>query len=294
MQNQSSSTFTTLISVDQLTTLRTHSATHHLVILDARFDLAQTAAGHAAYRAAHIAGAHYVHLDEDLSASKTGKNGRHPLPDQTTFAHTIATLGITPNTQVVVYDDQSGMFAGRVWWMLRWLGHEAVAVLDGGWQAWLAAQGQTDSMTPARQPTTAAYPISANALTPITRQQMADNLQTRQWQLVDARAPDRFRGENEKTDPVGGHIPGALNRFFKDNLSDTGYFKPAAQLREEWLTLIAEKSPAQIVHSCGSGVTACHNILAMTHAGLAGSQLYAGSWSEWCAFPELPVERATE
>ncbi len=294
MLNQPTPLFSTLITVDQLQALQSNTTVNSLIVLDARFDLAQTAAGRAAYQVAHIAGAHYVHLDDDLSASKTGKNGRHPLPESASFAHAVATLGITPATQVVVYDAQGGMFAGRVWWMLRWLGHEAVAVLDGGWQAWLAAQGSVDNKEPVHRLATMAYPLRANNNVPIIRQQIASNLQTRQWQLIDARAPDRFRGENEKTDPVGGHIPGALNRFFKDNLDNTGHFKSAQQLREEWLALLAGNSPAQIVHSCGSGVTACHNLLAMTHAGLAGSQLYAGSWSEWCAFPELPVERATE
>jgi thiosulfate/3-mercaptopyruvate sulfurtransferase len=256
------------------------------VVLDARFDLSQPAAGEAAYAAGHLPGARYAHLDRNLSGAKTGRNGRHPLPDRAAFAAWAGAQGITPTTQVVTLDDQGGPYAARAWWLLRWLGHDAVAVLDGGWRAWCAAGGAVtaDSSPPLAH---AAYPASAAPGMPTVT---ADDLLASLGQLrvVDARAGARFRGEVEPLDPVAGHIPGATLRFFQDNLQADGHFKPAEQLRqafEAWGTPAAE-----VVHQCGSGVTACHNLLAMAHAGLLGSRLYPGSWSEWCADPSRPVE----
>ena len=256
------------------------------VLIDARFDLAAPAAGEAAYRAAHLPGAHYLHLDRDLAAPKTGRNGRHPLPERARFAAAVGGLGIGPGTQVVVYDAQGGMYAARVWWMLRWLGHEEVAVLDGGLDAWRAAGGAL-SEAPVAAPGGAAYPERA----PLAASVDADAVLARLGRepLLDARAPERFRGDVEPLDARAGHIPGALNRCFKDNLDESGRFKPAARLRDEFAALLGAAPPAEVVHQCGSGVTACHNLLAMEHAGLAGSRLYPGSWSEWSSDPARPV-----
>lgn len=261
------------------------------LILDASFDLADADAGESAYRAAHLPGAQHVHLDRDLCGVKTGHNGRHPLPDRATFAITAGRLGITPGTQVVVYDRQGAMFAARVWWMLRWLGHAPVAVLDGGLAAWQAAGFALDGDLVVVQPR-AAYPIGVEA-SPLVRTIDADALQQRLScvALIDARAPERFRGEVEPLDAQAGHIPGARNRFFKDNLAADGSFKPADVLRTELLPLTNARPVSEVVHQCGSGVTACHNLLAMAVAGLDGAALYAGSWSEWSSDPKRPVAR---
>lgn len=262
-----------------------------LVILDASFDLADVGAGEAAYRAAHLHGAQYVHLERDLSGAKTGRNGRHPLPDRAAFAATVGRLGITPSTQVVIYDRQGAMFAARVWWMLRWLGHAPVAVLDGGLAAWQAAGFQVDDDAVGVQPQ-AAYPIGAEA-SPLVSTIDADTLQRRLGgvALIDARPPERFRGDIEPLDAQAGHIPGARNRFFKDNLAADGGFKPAEVLRAELLPLIGARPASEVVSQCGSGVTACHNLLALAVAGFDGAALYPGSWSEWSSDPDRPVAR---
>ncbi|MEX8518541.1 MAG: sulfurtransferase [Leptothrix sp. (in: b-proteobacteria)] len=261
------------------------------VLLDTSFDLADGGAGEAAYRGAHLPGAFYLHLDRDLSTAKTGRNGRHPLPTREAFAATVGALGIRADTPVVVYDRQGGMFAARAWWMLRWLGHTAVAVLDGGLPAWAASGGAMESGDgTARLSAAAAYPLSAEPGMPTL---LADALQAQlgRVSLIDARAADRFRGDLEPLDPVAGHIPGALNRFFKDNLGADGRFLPAEVLRAGFGALLGSQAPAQTVHQCGSGVTACHNLLAMEAAGLPGAALYPGSWSEWCSDPARPVAR---
>ena len=262
-----------------------------LVILDASFDLADASVGEQAYRSAHLPGALHVHLDRDLSGAKTGHNGRHPLPDRAAFAATAGRLGITPSKKVVVYDRQGAMFAARVWWMLRWLGHAPVAVLDGGLAAWQAAGYAVDSDVVVAQPQ-AAYPIGTEA-SPLVRTIDADTLQQRLGRigLIDARAPERFRGDVEPLDAQAGHIPGARNRFFKDNLAADGGFKPAEVLRAELLPLIGARPASEVVNQCGSGVTACHNLLAMAVAGLDGAALYPGSWSEWSSDPQRPVAR---
>lgn len=275
--------FTTLVDV---ATLAAHLADPAWLVVDVRHQLADTAYGERAYAAGHIPGAVFLHCDRDLSGPMNGHNGRHPLPAPERLAALFASIGIDAATQVVVYDDAQGMIAGRLWWLLRWLGHDRVALLDGGFQAWQAANGELATALPAR---------GAARFVPEVRDVMVDAdyvrdfLETSRMHLVDARAPDRFRGENETMDPVGGHIPGAVNRFFRDNLQADGRYKPAAQLRAEWLAVLAGSAPDQVVHQCGSGVSACHNILAMELAGLAGSKLYAGSWSEWCADPARPV-----
>lgn len=278
---------TTLISAEDLQALRAGSRPP--LLLDVSFDLADTAAGERAYAAGHLPSAHYLHLDRDLSGPKAGEGqvftGRHPLPEPAAFAQRLAALGLQAGQQVVAYDGQGGMYAARVWWMLRWLGHEAVAVLDGGAAAWQAAGGALVTEVPAAQPG------NFQASAPIAPSLTADALQARlgRVRLLDARAGERFRGEVEPLDRQAGHIPGALNRFFKDNLQPDGRFKAADALRAEFEALLPPFAAPEVVHQCGSGVTACHNLLAMEHAGLRGSRLYPGSWSEWSADPRRPV-----
>lgn len=256
------------------------------VLLDCSFDLADLDAGRRAYQAGHLPGALYLHLDHDLAGPKTGRNGRHPLPDRAALAAAAGRWGMGPGVQVVAYDAQGGPYAARAWWLLRWLGHDAVAVLDGGVAAWLAI-GERLSTEPAPPVPQPPYPGRAAAMPTVDVATLQQRLA--ELTLIDARAGERFRGEVEPLDPVAGHIPGALNRFFKDNLAPDGRFKGVDELRARFASLSA--SPRDTVHQCGSGVTACHNLLAMEHAGLAGSALYPGSWSEWCADPTRPVAR---
>jgi len=277
--------YTTLVDV---ATLQRHLDDPSWLVVDVRHQLSDTAYGERAYAAAHLPGAVFLHCDRDLSGPPNGRNGRHPLPDPARLAARLGEIGIGPATQVVVYDDAQGMIAGRLWWLLRWLGHDAVALLDGGWQAWQAAGGTLTDLLPTLQ---AAEFIAFEGLPPVRAEEVLERIETPGMPLIDARAPDRFRGENESLDPVGGHIPGAVNRFFRDNLQADGRFKPAAELRADWLATLAGALPEQVVHQCGSGVSACVNMLAMEIAGLPGSRLYAGSWSEWCADPGRPVER---
>lgn len=277
--------FSTLVDV---ATLKAHLDDPDWLVVDVRHQLADSTYGERVYRAGHIPGALFLHCDRDLSGPVTGLNGRHPLPEAQTLAMRFGEIGIGPRTQVVVYDDAQGMIAGRLWWLLRWLGHERVALLDGGLQAWQAAGEALTEVVPTLLPTT--FVGSPKACT-VDADFLLERLETPHLHLVDARGPDRFRGENETIDRVGGHIPGAVNRFFKDNLLPDGRFKPAAQLRAEWLMLLAGSDPDAIVHQCGSGVSACLNLLAMEIAGLPGSRLYPGSWSEWCADPGRPVAR---
>ncbi|CAH0347818.1 sulfurtransferase [Aquabacterium sp. CECT 9606] len=271
----------TLISAAELVALL-KQPNSDVLVLDCRFSLAAPQAGQQAYAQGHVPGAVYANLDSDLSGPKTGLNGRHPLPHPDAWLATLRGWGLQPGTEVIAYDDAGGMFAARAWWMLRWMGHPLVRVLDGGWAAWLAHGGAVSAEAPSRSPSQIQLTPHDEHLTRI------DFVQTHlgnrgAMQLVDARAPDRFRGENETLDPVGGHIPGAINRFFQLNLGADGRFKPAQVLRDEFTALLGSQPVDTVVHQCGSGVTACHNLLAMTHAGLEGSRLYAGSWSEWCA-----------
>jgi thiosulfate/3-mercaptopyruvate sulfurtransferase len=259
-----------------------------LVLLDASFDLADPQQGERQYLEGHLPGAQYVHLERDLSGTKSGANGRHPLPARAQFAATAGALGIAPGVDVVVYDRQASMYAGRAWWMLLWLGHADVAVLDGGVAAWLQAGG-TLVAGPAVADETGPYPLRTPLVTSIDSQTLMQQLG--RARLLDARAPERFRGDVEPLDAQAGHIPGARNRFFKDNLVADGRFKPPAQLRAEFTPIIGLAPADDVVHQCGSGVTACHNVLAMEASGLGRGVLYAGSWSEWSSEPSRPVAR---
>ena len=280
-----------MISAADLLALHRARATA-LVILDCGFDLSDPAAGERAFAQAHLPGARYAHLDSDLAGAKTGKNGRHPLPRREAFAARAGgAWGVGPSTQVVVYDAQGGPYAARAWWMLRWLGHEAVAVLDGGPAAWRAAGGAVEAGQPSTTGAGPPYPLRDSATPTFDADTLQAALAAGRVQLIDARAGERFRGEVEPLDPVAGHIPGAINRFFKDNLGADGCFKPAATLRAEFASLGITGGGGGVAHQCGSGVTACHNLLALAHAGWPGTALYPGSWSEWCADPRRPITR---
>lgn len=260
-----------------------------LVIVDSRHDLMNPAVGREAYAAGHIPGAIFMSIDDDLSAPKNGSNGRHPLPTPETFAATLGAKGISNTSRVVVYDGGNAMYAGRLWWMLRWLGHSDVFVLDGGMAQW-QKEGRAVETQPNTRPAT-TFAGRTNDAMRLTAAQTLAAINDSCRRILDARALERYRGEVEPVDPVAGHIPGAFNRAFALNLRD-GVFKPAAELRDEFETVLAGRSPEQLIHQCGSGVSACANIIAMEHAGLTGSKLYAGSWSEWCADPARPVARS--
>jgi len=280
--------YTTLISTADLAA---HLSDPSFVIVDVRHDLGRPDTwGEAEYRRAHLPGARFVHLDRDLSAPKTGANGRHPLPSPATAAATFGRLGIGPTSQVIAYDQQQGMYAARMWWMLRWLGHDAVAVLDGGFDKWSREGRPVTTETP--QPAPVAFPIRRIAPV-VDAAAVRASLPERSLVIVDARSPERYRGEAEPLDPVAGRIPGSLNRPGSQNLTAEFTFKPAGELRAEFERLLQDAPRDRIVHSCGSGVTACHNMLAMEIAGFPATRLYPGSWSEWCADPTRPVARGS-
>ena len=285
------STYTHLISAPQLQALQASGAP--LLVVDCSFDLMDPAKADALFAEMHIAGATQAHLDRDLSAKDPANavnGGRHPLPKRELFAQTARGLGINKATQVVVYDRNGVNYCGRLWWMLKWAGHDAVAVLDGGLQAWTAAGGATES-GPAQPQLEGDFQLGE----PLRRQVLTDDVVAglgRPTQtLIDARGAPRYRGDTEPLDPVAGHIPGALNRPFSDNLGADGHFKPAAQLKQEFDALLAGRDVAGVVHHCGSGVSAVPNALAMELAGYAPVGLYAGSWSEWSRRPDLPAAR---
>jgi thiosulfate/3-mercaptopyruvate sulfurtransferase len=275
--------YTTLISAADLAL---HIADNNWIILDCRHDLANADAGRNAFAAGHIPGAQFVQLDDDLSGSKINASGvfcgRHPLPDRATFINVLRSWGIGDNSQVIAYDAHGGMFAARLWWMLRWVGHSQVAVLDGGLPAWTGALSTEIVVQPL-----GSISDKESLVRSVNVAEVLANIQSQQMTIVDARSPDRFRGENETLDKVGGHIPGAKNHFFKDNLQADGRFKSAEKLREDFSAIINNSDKA--IMQCGSGVTACHNLLALEVAGMTGAALYAGSWSEWCADSARPV-----
>jgi len=284
---------TTLISAQQLQALQARD--HDLLLFDCSFELMNPTAGGAQFLEAHLPGAQRADLDQHLSGHDPARNasgGRHPLPEREQFAAWLRQQGLNPGTQVVVCDRQGVNYCGRMWWMLKWCGFDAVAVLDGGLAAWHALGGELVS-GPAPEPAQAgSFELGAPLVDTWQTPDIAAQLGQPSMTLVDARATPRFRGETETIDPVAGHIPGALNRPFADNIGVDGRFKPAEQLRAEFNTLLAGRDPRSVVHHCGSGVSAIPNLLAMELAGLGRSALYPGSWSEWCRTPGMPVARS--
>lgn len=258
------------------------------VVFDCRHDLAKPDAGAQEYATAHILGARFLHLDRDLAAPTTGNNGRHPLPDPQVFMRALGAAGVASNQQVIAYDAKMGVYAARLWWMLRWLGHENVAVLDGGYAKWKQEGRPVSSAVP--EPAPARFAGEPRALA-VDADDVLRSLGQTGRMLIDARSPDRYRGENETLDPLGGRIPGSVNRFFRDNLDASGCFKPATELASAYTALLGAAPPHTVVHTCGSGVSACHNLLAMEIAGLSGSRLYPGSWSEWCSDTSRPTDK---
>jgi thiosulfate/3-mercaptopyruvate sulfurtransferase len=278
-------THTTLVSPAQLSA---HLDDAAWCVVDCRHDLFDHALGRREYDARHIDGAVFGDTETDFAGPKSGQNGRHPLPSRDQIVALFRRWGMSNTTQLVAYDAMGGQFAVRLWWLARWLGHAAVAVLDGGWQAWLAHGGRTSQTVPVRKAGTfeAREPLAHYVDAGFVLAHLGDDRSL----VLDARALERYAGEQEPIDPVAGHIPGALNRFWQANLAD-GRFKSAAELRAELDALLAGRAPGDVIHQCGSGVTSCHNLLAMEIAGLPGAQLYAGSWSEWVADPARPVTR---
>jgi thiosulfate/3-mercaptopyruvate sulfurtransferase len=259
----------------------------HWRVFDCRHDLGKPELGEQQYREAHIPGALFAHLDRDLSARKTGSNGRHPLPDPQDFEKWLEKSGLTPKDQAVCYDGGTGAMAARLWWMLRWIGHENVAVLDGGFAKWTKEARPITIDVP--HFTSFNYPIKVRADLAVDVRSVEKTLG--KPLLLDARAPARYRGEQEPIDAVAGRIPGAANRFSSDNLSAAGTFKSPVELKKEFGAVLGSRKPSEVINYCGSGVAACHNLLAMEIAGLKGGKLYAGSWSEWSADPKRPQER---
>jgi thiosulfate/3-mercaptopyruvate sulfurtransferase len=286
-EEMSTMAYQTLISVDQLLELLKQQP-NRVLLLDCSHDLFDAQAGRRAYDAAHLPGAYFISMNQDVGGRTTGQNGRHPLPTRDDVVTLMRRLGAHDDTQIVVYDSSQGTHASRAWWTVRWLGHPSVAVLDGGIQAWQAAG----------QPIIQAVPVHSAAGTFTDRgasmpvvsfEGVLKNLTTNTHLVVDARSEDRFRGENETLDPVGGHIPGAINRFYRHNLNANGTFKSPDVLRQEMQAQIGERRAEDLIMQCGSGVSACHNLLALELAGLGISPLYIGSWSEWCSRPEAPI-----
>ena len=278
--------FSTLL---QPSDLMGHLADPGWLVLDCRFELADPGAGERAWAGSHVPGALYAHLDRDLSGPVTPHTGRHPLPPPDMFVATLSRWGVTPDTQVVAYDASAGMFAARLWWMLRWAGHDRVAVLDGGLPAWLGAGGRLDPSVQQRQAVD-FQPRWRHAMA-LTTAEVAAALDDAGQLLVDARGPERFEGRVEPIDPVAGHVPGAVNHPCTWNLGPDGRFQPPAALRERWAQTLGTRAPAAVTCMCGSGVSACHDLLALEHAGLPGARLYPGSWSEWVRDPSRPVSR---
>jgi thiosulfate/3-mercaptopyruvate sulfurtransferase len=277
--------FRTIISTDALAA---RLGDPSFAIVDCRFRLDDGSWGEREWAAQHVPGAVYAHLDRDLSGQKNGRNGRHPLPDPAALAATLGRLGIADGLQVVAYDQDTGIFASRLWWLLRWLGHDAVAVLDGGFTKWTAEGRATSAGVEQRGPREfTARPRPAMA---VTAADVAAHIADEGWRLLDARAPERYRGESEPLDRVPGHIPGAANHFYRGNLAEDGTLRTPEELRARLGPPLGGVAPDHVVSYCDSGVTACHNLLALEHAGIQGAKLYPGSWSEWSSDPARPVE----
>jgi thiosulfate/3-mercaptopyruvate sulfurtransferase len=277
--------YTTLIAAGELAA---HLDDPDWAVVDCRFSLQDTGQGLRAYQAGHIPGAVYAHLDEDLSGPVVpGHTGRHPLPEPEVFAARLGRWGIGNTTQVVAYDDAGGAYAARLWWMLRWLGHEAVAVLDGGWPTWVAAGLPQRAGIETRHPTVFTARLRPE-LVATASEVMVRRLDP-DWRVLDARGADRFRGENETLDPVAGHIPGAVSAPYADNLAPDGRFRDPASLRRRYQNLLGTVPAARTICYCGSGVTAAHDLLAIFHVGLGEGRLYPGSWSEWITDPTRPI-----
>ena len=278
--------YTTIVSTE---VLAQHLNDPDWIILDCQHDLMKPEAGHAAYAREHIPGAHFIAMDEDMAGAKTGSNGRHPLPTVEALTALFSRLGVTAGKQVVIYDNTQNMYAGRPFWTLKWLGHENVALLDGALGKWKAEGRPLSEAVHAPKPAT--FVAKPNDSMKVDAAFVAGHLKDRT--IIDARAADRYDGSAETIDPVGGHIPGAVNRFWKSNVNADGTFKSAATLRAEFEALLAGRAPAEVIQQCGSGVTATHNFVAMEIAGMSGSKLYPGSWSEWCADSRRPMAKGS-
>jgi thiosulfate/3-mercaptopyruvate sulfurtransferase len=278
---------TTLISTESLAA---HLNEPSWLIADCRYNLKDEEWGRAQYSAAHISGAVFVNLAHDLAGPRTGTNGRHPLPSPEAMASAFARLGIGDDTQVIAYDQDAGPFAARLWWMLRYLGHDSVAVLDGGFAKWLREDRPVHRGEETR-PAAAFTPRLRKGMR-VTVDDVVARLGDASTLLVDARSAERFAGQPDPLDSVPGHIPGARNRPYRHNISDEGTMRPGSELKADFEQVLGGRRPDETVMYCGSGVTACHNLLAMEHAGLRGAKLFAGSWSEWEADPKRPIERS--
>ncbi|MBI3733224.1 MAG: sulfurtransferase [Chloroflexi bacterium] len=291
--------YSTIISVSDLQRLM--AAPAPLVICDCRHRLGVAGAGYQLYRQGHIAGAIFADLDRQLSArpgmTPHGHSGRHPLPEPEAWLKTLGEWGITPATQVAAYDDAGGAYAARLWWMLRSVGHQAVAVLNGSLQAWAAAGGSLETSETQPTPAPSPYPAPARYERLMTIAEVREAMELpgpRRPLLVDARAPNRYRGEGETVDALAGHIPGALNRYYMDNLNPDGAFRAPQELRSGFQPLIERAGERAVVMYCGSGVSACHNLLALEIAGLPAARLFPNSWSGWSSTPGLPVATGDE
>ena len=278
-------TYSTIVSTDILA----GNIDASWAILDCRFDLQNEHWGHAQYREAHIPGAVYASLNDDLAGPRTGYNGRHPLPPVEALAAAFGRFGIDQNTQVVVYDQDAGLYASRAWWSLRYLGHDAVALLDGGWAKWMREGRPTRGGDETR--TSVHFQARPRPDMHVNVEDVIARIGDGRTRLVDARGAERFEGRSEPLDRVAGHIPGAANHFYKSNLGEDGTMLPPDVLRDRFAETLAGATPADTIMYCGSGVSACHNLLAMQHAGLTGTPLYSGSWSEWSSDPARPIER---
>jgi thiosulfate/3-mercaptopyruvate sulfurtransferase len=279
---------TTLVSVSDL---RQHLFDADWCVVDCRHSLENFDAGREQYRQGHIPGAAFAHVEDDLSGKKTGRNGRHPLPAKESIAALFSSWGVGRDTQLVAYDAAGGAFAARLWWLARWVGHGKAAVLDGGWPAWMAATNWSSAEPPTREPS--RFEIGPSLAPSVDASGVLAMLGRSDKLIVDARAAERFEGRVEPLDPVAGHIPGTRNRPWQNNL-DKGLFKPREVLRREFEDVLGNRPPSEVTVLCGSGVTACHHLVAMEHAGLSGAALYPGSWSEWVADPSRPVATGTE